>query len=185
MRGAHHCSPDLLHLIAETVMGNHKIMEHEINHVRQAPQPASTPHRMWRANFGADHTSPRSFWVWLVEHSHQHFLSPFSGSSRARECSRGSGSVPLRSAAARSRDGFFRMTALDRQRVYCAAMAQPEIRGYLSQGLRRRPRGQSRDRQKARLFTITGVRTRRWPTGHRWRSGAPAPTARFGERLWI
>jgi len=41
---------------------------------------------------------------------------------------------------------------LDRQRVHRAAVAQPEIRGHLPQRLRRRPRGQSRDRRMAGLL---------------------------------
>jgi putative transposase len=40
----------------------------------------------------------------------------------------------------------------DRQRVHRAAVAQPEIRGYLPQGRHRRPRGQSRDRRMADLL---------------------------------
>jgi putative transposase len=34
-------------------------------------------------------------------------------------------------------------------------------------------------------FTITGVRTRRWRTGHRWRCGATASQPRPVQRLWI
>src|SRR5205823_3570663 len=45
-----------------------------------------------------------------------------------------------------------RAEPLDRQRVHRAAVAQPEIRGHLPQRLRRRPRGQSRDRRMAGLL---------------------------------
>ena len=45
-----------------------------------------------------------------------------------------------------------RARPLDRQRLHRAAVAQPEVRGHLPQRLRRRPRGQSRDRRMAGLL---------------------------------
>ena len=67
--------------------------------------------------------------------------------------------------------------ALHGQRLHRAAMAQPQIRGRLPEGLRRRPRGAPVS-PRGSAFTTADVLIKRWPAERRWRCGArpsPAP----------
>ena len=86
-----------------------------------------------------------------------------------------------RSEPASHLDG--RPRPLDGQRVHRAAVAVAEVRGHLSQGLRRRPRSRAPGSPLGSPSTTAGARTRRSATARQWRSGAKA-TGALAPRPW-
>ncbi len=89
-----------------------------------------------------------------------------------------------RLAAAGDPDLDGRARPLDGQRLHRAAVALAQVRGRLSEGLCRRPRGAEPGSRPGSAFTTAGVLTRRWATARRWRSGATASPAPLPTTLW-
>ena len=100
----------------------------------------------WRLS----NTMDVSFCVGALEEALARFGKPeIFNTWKARAANSPAGTSPGIAGGSRHPHLDGRAGPLDRQRVHRAAVAQPEIRGHLPQRLRRRPRGQSRDRRMA------------------------------------